>query len=142
MKRFFKVLMIACCLAPLGALAHIVVSEAWVKPTIPGTENGAAYFTLLNHNDHPVTLLGVSTEVARASEVHQHVMSEEGIMRMRRVPELTLAAGEQVVFQPGGYHVMLFGVKNPFKVGDNVAFQLQFADAEPLDVVAEVKPLK
>lgn len=142
MKVIRQLALAACLVLPLSAWAEIVVSDAWVKPTIPGTENGAGYFVIENQGTSAVTLVGVKTDVARASEVHQHVMNDEGMMRMRRVPELTLAAGEQVTFQPGSYHVMFFGVKNPFKVGSSVAFQLQFADADALDVVAEVRPLK
>ncbi|MGQ4277067.1 copper chaperone PCu(A)C [Pseudidiomarina sp. E22-M8] len=122
--------------------AQVEVTEAWVKPTIPGTVNGAGYMVVSNHGDHAVTLSGVSTAAARAAEVHQHIMTEDGMMRMRRVPELVIGANESVIFQPGGYHVMFFGVKIPFKVGEQVAFQLQFADADVLAVDAEVRPLQ
>lgn len=142
MKLLRQLTLAACLIMPLSAWAEIVVSDAWVKPTIPGTENGAGYFVIENQGESAVTLRGVTTDVARASEIHQHVMKDDGMMRMRRVPELIIPAGEQVIFQPASYHIMFFGVKNPFRVGDSVAFQLQFTDAEALDVVAEVKPLK
>jgi copper(I)-binding protein len=141
-KLIRQLALVACVVMPLSAWADITVSEAWVKPTIPGTENGAGYFIIRNEGTAAVTLVGVKTEASRAAEVHQHVMNEEGMMRMRRVPELTISAGEQVVFQPGSYHVMFFGVKNPFRVGESVAFQLEFTDADALDVVAEVRSLK
>lgn len=121
--------------------AQVEVTQAWVKPTIPGTVNGAGYMVVRNHGDQAVTLIGIKTDAARAAEVHQHVTGEDGMMRMRRVPELVIDANESVTFQPGGYHVMFFGVKIPFKVGEEVAFELQFADAEALMVNAEVRPL-
>ncbi|WP_258808305.1 copper chaperone PCu(A)C [Pseudidiomarina sp. CB1] len=142
MKRLQLLALAACFVLPLSAWADVTVSDAWVKPTIPGTENGAGYFVIRNDGAQAVTLIGVNSDASRASEVHQHVMNEEGMMRMRRVPELTINAGEQVVFQPGSYHIMFFGVKNPFRVGESVAFQLQFTDADALDVVAEVRSLK
>lgn len=142
MKLIRHLALVAFLVMPLSSWADITVSEAWVKPTIPGTENGAGYFVIRNEGNAPVILVGVITDVSRAAEVHQHVMNEEGMMRMRRVPELTINAGEQVIFQPGSYHVMFFGVKNPFRVGESVAFQLQFTDADALEVVAEVRPLK
>lgn len=141
MKRLF-ITVLASCLTMASAFAKDVeVVEAWVKPTIPGTENGAGYFQITNQGAQPVTLNGVTTAASRASEVHQHVMTEDGMMRMRRVPELVIGSGETVIFQPGGYHVMFFGVNNPFNVGERVEFQLQFADADALDVTAEVRAL-
>ncbi|RUO57792.1 copper chaperone PCu(A)C [Pseudidiomarina insulisalsae] len=142
MRRLLQSLSFAMLLLPMSTMAEVIVEDAWVKPTIPGTENGAGYFVLRNLGPEPVKLVAVATNAARASEVHQHTMDEQGMMRMRRVPELSIAAGETVTFQPGSYHVMFFGVKKPFKVGESVAFQLQFADADALDVVAEVRPLK
>lgn len=142
MKLFQKVSLVVCALISMSAWAEVSVSDAWVKPTIPGTENGAGYFVIHNQGTTAVTLIGVQTQAARAAEVHQHVMNEKGMMRMRRVPELLIGPNEQVVFQPGSYHVMFFGVKNPFRVGETVAFQLQFKDADALDVDAEVRPLK
>jgi copper(I)-binding protein len=120
----------------------VTVSDAWVKPTIPGTENGAGYVVLTNEGATTVTLIGVTSEASRAAEIHTHTMNDEGMMRMQRVPRLEIAAGETVTFQPGSYHVMFFGVKNPFRVGEQVAFQLQFEGAPAQDVVAEVRPIK
>ncbi|MBY6064826.1 copper chaperone PCu(A)C [Pseudidiomarina sediminum] len=141
MKQALMALVVSFLATTTVFANEITVVDAWVKPTIPGTENGAGYFQITNQGTQPVTLNGVSTEVSRASEVHQHVMTEDGMMRMRRVPELVIGSGETVTFQPGGYHVMFFGVKNPFKVGDSIEFQLQFADADALDVTAEVRAL-
>ncbi|MDN7125283.1 copper chaperone PCu(A)C [Pseudidiomarina terrestris] len=136
------VVCLALLLSSISAQAEqLSIDDAWVKPTIPGTENGAGYVVITNTSETSITLIGVTTEAARAAEVHQHIMSEDGMMRMRRVPELVIGPKETVTFQPGGYHVMFFGVKFPFKVGDEVAFQLQFADADALEVNAEVRPL-
>ncbi|MDX1706432.1 copper chaperone PCu(A)C [Pseudidiomarina sp.] len=120
--------------------ADIEVSNAWVKETIPGTENGAGYFTLTNQSNKPAILIGAKTDAARAVEVHQHVLTE-GMMRMRRVPELTIAGGQTIVFQPGGYHLMIFGVKSPFVIGGQVEFSLHFADGDQVSIQADVRAI-
>ncbi len=144
MKRVITALTLLPLLVSLSApasAAQVEVTEAWVKPTIPGTENGAGYMTVHNTGDLAVTVIGIRTDAARAAEVHRHIMTEDGMMRMTRVPKLVIAADETVTFEPGGYHVMFFGVKNPFKVGDTVDFEVLFEDADAVQVEAEVRQL-
>jgi copper(I)-binding protein len=57
---------------------------------------------------------------------------ENGIMKMRPVPELSLAAGKPVDLKPGGFHIMLTGLKQQIREGDIV----------PLTLVAESKDKK
>lgn len=121
--------------------AEVVIKDAWLRESIPGTENGAGYLTLTNTGTESVTLVGASTEAARATEVHQHIL-RDGMMRMKRVPELTIEPNQSVVFQPGGYHLMLFGVKNAFRVGDSIEFTLQFSDGARVNFAAEVQPIR
>ncbi|MBR9907853.1 MAG: copper chaperone PCu(A)C [Gammaproteobacteria bacterium] len=121
--------------------AEVEISNAWVKESIPGSENGAGYLTITNTGIESATVIGVSTESARASEVHQHIL-RDGMMRMRRVPELPIAPNETLVFQPGGYHLMLFGVKKPFRAGDQVEFTLKFSDGYQATFTAEVQPIR
>lgn len=126
--------------APLAA-ADVKITDAWVKESIPGTENGAGYFTLTNESTQNMTIVGAATAASRAIEIHQHVL-RDGMMRMRRVPELVVGPNETVVFQPGGYHLMLFGVKNPFKTGEQVEFTLKFSDGNQTSFEAEVKSIR
>ncbi|RUO47395.1 copper chaperone PCu(A)C [Pseudidiomarina donghaiensis] len=127
--------------ASSAVAAEIEVSAAWVKESIPGTENGAGYFTITNVGTNKITLIGASTNSARATEVHQHIL-RDGMMRMKRVPELAIAPSETLVFQPGGYHLMLFGVKKPFREGEQVEFTLKFSDGYQRTFTAEVKPIR
>jgi copper(I)-binding protein len=125
----------------LATAAEVEISNAWLKESIPGSENGAGYFTISNTGTKAITVVGANTGASRAVEVHQHVL-RDGMMRMRRVPELNIEAGQTIVFQPGGYHLMLFGVKNAFKPGDQVEFELHFSDGDSVSFDAEVKTIR
>ncbi len=53
-----------------------------------------------------------------------------------------LQPGEVVRFAPNGLHVMLEGIKVPFKVGDKVPLKLQFDGGEPeITVLLDVRSL-
>jgi copper(I)-binding protein len=70
---------------------------------------------------------------------------QDNVMRMRQVPAIELPAGKTVALQPGGYHVMLMGLKHPVVEGDTVPLTLSFANRdgsrETVQVNAVVRPL-
>ncbi len=62
-----------------------------------------------------------------------------GMMTMREVDRIEVPAGETVVFEPGGYHVMLLDLAEPLEVGDTVEVTLTFERAGDVVVTAEVR---
>lgn len=122
------------------ASTEFTVSQVWAKQSIPGAENGAAYLTITNQSEQPLYVIGASTEVARAVEVHEHI-HEQDVMRMRRVPELEIPANKTITFAPGGLHLMMFGMKEPLTPGQTFEIQLLFKGGHTETVVAEVRSL-
>lgn len=58
-------------------------------------------------------------------------MKMEGdIMKMRAVKALELPAGKTVELKPGGYHLMLMDLKQPFAKGSTVPVTLHFRDTK------------
>ena len=142
-----RTLVLACL--PLTALAFtaalaqqpqpVQASGVWARATPPRAATAAIYMTLTS----PVgdRLTGASTPVAAKAAVHEMRM-EGNIMRMRAVEGgLDLPAGKPVTLKPGGYHVMLEGLKAPLKPGETVPMHLTFQKAPPLDVTAQVQPI-
>jgi copper(I)-binding protein len=112
------------------------VPHAWARAT--SARNGAAYLTLVDQGAAD-RLTGLSTPVASAAELHQ-TTAEGGVMKMRPVEGgLALAAGQTVTMAPGGYHIMLMGLKQPLKVGDRFALTLTFEHAPEMTVDVSVE---
>jgi periplasmic copper chaperone A len=101
----------------------VSISDAWVRPTNPGQEVGAAYMTFLSKQD--MTLVSIESSVTDSVEIHNMTM-ENGVMKMRMLQNLALKAGEPYKLAPGGFHLMLFDLKKPLAVGDQVSFTLHF----------------
>ncbi len=110
-------------LSLLASLAHaqVTVSEAWVRATVAQQKATGAFMQLESKQD--AKLLSVQSPVAGVAEVHEMAM-DNGIMKMRPVPFLTLPAGKAVELKPGGYHVMLMDLKAQVKDGDMVPLTL------------------
>ena len=96
---------------------------------------GAAYLTVRNEGETD-RLLGGQTDKAEAVEVHE-VVDEGGVMQMRPLADgLEIPAGGEVILEPGGYHLMLFGLTEDLVVGMTFDLTLRFERAG--DVVVSV----
>lgn len=115
----------------------ITCDQLWARPTAGAGTTGAAYFTLTN-NGPPDQLIGASTPIAASADLHETI-NDNGVMRMRPVTAIALAPGKTVTFSPGGYHVMLTGLKAPLKAGDSFPLTLSFAHAQPITVTVKVQ---
>ncbi|GEM82022.1 copper chaperone PCu(A)C [Meiothermus hypogaeus] len=93
------------------------LEEGWVR-RVPGNIT-AAYLVLYNPTDRPLKIVGASTPIATRVEFHQttHAGHDDhlDISAMKRVDALTVPAKGRLKILPGGYHLMLYGLreKNP-----------------------------
>lgn len=116
--------------------AAIHVIEPWARPTIPNRP-GAVYMGLHNHQTQDDRLVAVRAEGAGSAELHT-VMEHGDVMKMMPVAEIPLEADEAVLLEPGDYHIMLFDLETPLKVGDSLAVTLVFEKAGEIAVSVPV----
>jgi copper(I)-binding protein len=121
--------------------AEIQITQPWTRATPPAAKVGGGYLTLTNKGTVIDTLLGASSEIADRVEVHKMEMVD-GIMKMRPVPEgLEIPAGQTAELAPGGYHLMLMGLKRPITQGERIPLTLKFEKSNPVDVELVAGPL-
>ena len=119
----------------------LVLSHAWARATPGGAEVGGGYLTIENKGTAPDKLLGGSSPAAAEIEVHEMAMKNE-VMTMRPVSGgLSIPPGQTITFAPGGYHIMMMGLKAPLKQGDRVPMTLQFEKAGKVDVTFDVQSI-
>lgn len=124
----------------LGMAAGLSIDNAWARFSAPGMTSSGVFLTLNNQSDAADTLVGASTPVAKKVELHTHSKDSSGVMRMREVSGgIDLPKGQTVQLQPGGLHVMLFGLKKPLVVGDTFPLTLKFKQAKPHTVTVKVQ---
>lgn len=140
LKRCLAVLALSGLALP--ALADTTVSDAWVRASVPHQQATGAFMTLTASDDSK--LLGVSSPVAKTVQIHEMTMNGE-VMGMRQVPSVALPAGKAVSLDPSGLHVMLMGLVEQVKEGQQVPLTLTVEDSQgqrqTLQVQAPVKAL-
>lgn len=126
----------ACASAVQAAPSTVEVAHAWSRPAAANT-TGAGFMTLINRGKTPDALVRVESPLAVKVEIHRSSMAG-GVMRMERQEKVAVPAGGQVVFAPGGYHLMLLNLKSALKVGDTVPATLTFASGASVKTVFKV----
>ncbi|MFY8273639.1 copper chaperone PCu(A)C [Pseudoalteromonas sp. SSDWG2] len=122
------------------AHAQIMVSDAKIRQFLPATKSTVGYLTIMNHSDQERVLTGVESSSFGRVEIHTHDM-HQGLMKMRKLEQLTLVAHDTKVFEPGGLHLMVFEPSQPLKVGTDITITLVFANGERVTTHAQVYSL-
>jgi periplasmic copper chaperone A len=126
----------------LSAQAQTKAVDPWVRATVPQQKATGLFVQLTSTKGGQ--LVSASSPLAATVEIHEMRM-DDGVMRMREVPALPLPAGQAVALKPGGYHLMLMGLKQQAKPGDTVPVTLVIEGAdkqrETLQIQAPVRPL-
>lgn len=118
-----------------GARAgDIVVSDAYARLS-PSGSGGA--FMLIRNKGAADRLVSVTAPVADKAELHVTKM-DDGVMRMQAVDAVDVPENGMTALEPGGTHIMLFGVPRGLKPGDAVDLTLRFENAGDVAVSAEI----
>jgi copper(I)-binding protein len=136
MKRTLVSIALGLLIGACGAERGIEVHEAWTRPAAQG-ENGAIYFVINNYSARADELIGVSTDVADAAEIHESRMNGD-VMQMNQLESVPLEASQELVFEPGGLHVMLVDVNRDLQPGDQIEIVLEFRSFEHIRVIVPV----
>jgi len=113
--------------------ASLSIKGAFARATIGSGKTGAAYLTIHNPTDHPDRLIGAKVTIAEKVSVHTH-LHQDGVMKMRPLKAVEIPAKGMVVFEPGGDHLMLMGLKAPLRLGKSFPFILVFEKAGEITV--------
>ena len=146
MRRTLTHLAIFPLFAPLLAMpahaadADLRIHAPYVRIAPPGAAATGAFMRIENAGAADRQLVKAESPAAKTVELHTHI-NEGGMMKMRAVPFIAIKAGGQTELKPGSYHVMLIGLTQPLKDGDQVAITLTFDDGSQQRISAPARPI-
>jgi copper(I)-binding protein len=103
---------------------------------MPGKTMRAAYLALTNNTDEAIRITRVTSDVFAAVELHETTV-RDGVARMRALPQLDIPAGETILLERGGKHLMLM---RPEGTAQNMTLQFFDGDSLLLEVSAPLAP--
>ena len=134
---------------PASATAPIKRARDRAVVPEPAADGAAAvYLVLRNPRREPDALVGASSAVAEAVTLHgyassaggEHGAADHGMSMMRAVEAIEIAPRDSVRLAPGGYHLMLEGLRHRPTVGDTFTIDLSFRSGRRVAVEALVLP--
>jgi copper(I)-binding protein len=125
-------------LASAAAAGAPKVSGVWARTS---TEMmGASYLTIQGTGTADKLVSAAAPKsLVKTTELHRTVMDSGGMMSMKPVKSIAVPASGTVKLKPGGYHVMLIGLKKPLKAGATFPLTLTFATAGKRTVTVTVR---
>ena len=140
MQRGMRCQLVAWLLAALlaatpsyAASPTVTFENAWIRAPLPGQKVTAGYCDIVNRSAEAVSIVGFTGPLR--VEMHE-TTHRDGMARMRVLPRLSLAANAKLSLQPGGKHLMLFGLDATLP---QMALRAVFANGEEMRVVFEVR---
>ena len=112
---------------PGFALAELEISNPRVKNLPPSVPVRAGYMTLHNPESKAVSIVSLNSDAFGSIEIHQTI-AQDGMMRMERVPTLTIEPDSTVQLAPGGLHLMMMNPVEPAGIGDKIEILILFDD--------------
>ena len=113
-----------------------LVAEALeVTPPIPGRRMSAGFMELTNNTSEAMTITHVVCTDYEKVEIHESTV-EDGVAKMRRIPELVVPANSSLTLERGGLHLMLMGAAGE---PDNVSLSFFDDDMLLLNVSTSIK---
>ncbi|MGP9682469.1 MULTISPECIES: copper chaperone PCu(A)C [unclassified Brachybacterium] len=116
----------------------ISVTDPWVKAADDGMT--AAFGTITNSTDADLVLTAVTTPATDMVQLHETTSDGSGGMSMQeKEGGFPLPAGEDLVLEPGGDHIMLMDLPEPLQPGDTLELTLVFSEGTEQAFTATVK---
>jgi len=134
----------ACLISALALVctaseeAGVSVRDAWIRETPPGMSVMAGYMALRNNTSRPQVLVDASSAGFETVMIHRTIV-KDGMAGMVHVSQIELAPIASLIFEPGGYHLMLMNPKRTLRAGDPVVINLEFRGGLVLPVAFEVR---
>ncbi len=145
MKRRLARLSSAVVMATLLAMASqsaiagkLQIDDPWTPEAPPGRMM-AGFMTLTNHGDVSIELVDAQSPLFERVEIHTMIM-DDGVMRMRRLEQLTIEPGQSVALEPGGKHLMLMRPRESLAEGDEIPITLIDSNEDRHELISTVRP--
>lgn len=124
--------------------ASLTLADGWAKAVEEVTEDGmgsmtGVFGTLTNGGDSVIHLVGGSSPVASAVELHETVMSGGSMVMREAADGFVVPAGGTLVLEPGANHIMLLGLTAPVPAGSDVEVVLTAENGAQVTVVVPAR---
>ena len=108
---------------------HLVIHGSYTFETYDGQENIAVYMSFFNNSDEDIKIDSFSSDISPRIEMHDIKLTND-IAKMIMMKEVIVKRKSQLYLQPGGKHLMFFGIKKKLNDGDSFDIQVNLKNGK------------
>ncbi|WP_149588218.1 copper chaperone PCu(A)C [Tabrizicola flagellatus] len=137
--------LVAALVLAAPVLAHEITAGDLqiIHPYIPqpaaSAKAAGGFMAIVNNGTEADRLIGVESDMAMKSEVHESKVDANGVGTMTHVEFIEIPPGQTVNLERGGYHVMFMGLKENLTEGEMRKATLIFEKAGPVEVEFQIE---
>ena len=122
----------------LFSAEKISISEAWIRWMPNQVPMSGGYAKLKNNSDSEIFITGVEFDSFKRTELHES-LKIDGLMKMRKIGNISIKAGEEFELKPRHHHFMLIKPLKKFELGEKINFKVFLKDGTVVQSSAEFK---
>ena len=139
LQRIFTAVFMGLMMLSPAMASDLMFGALQFRATIGSMPSSAAYLSITNQGAMADQLLAVESSLAHKTELHTMDVTN-GVMKMRQIHGgIAIPAGKTIQLAPGGFHVMLIGLKAPLNADENYQVTLVFEKAEKVKLTGLAK---
>lgn len=131
--RNLALLTLLLAVTPILRGGDVRVEGEWIFLPPPGSRDTAAFMKVVNEGKSAVRITGGETAIGESVKL-MATTKTDGRMGMKDLPFVEVPAGGSAVLEPGGDHLMIYGLKTRPKPGERVPFTLILESGEKLQL--------
>ena len=120
-----------CTRSPEG----LIIKDSHLYVPLNGSMMTGGYLSISNVTEESIEIIEIDCSPYRA-EIHETKIDNQGMMKMERLESLELNRDSQIIFVPGGKHIMFWGLSG-FK-GAYLDCSFKLKDKDPIMFKFEV----
>ena len=138
MKKYLILVALIFCFN--NGHAKIIIDNEWARLTPNGM--GAVYFEIKNTNTEDDFLIKASSPNAKSVMIHETQRMGNMTHMKHHSNGTKIPANKSVLFQPGGFHIMLSSIDKNLNIGDKILINLVFQNHENISIepILKIKP--
>ena len=121
--NYFIALLLFFSLSISGQVAETKIDSATSKLPRPGQNITSGFMQL--ESSEKLLIKKISNKYIENIEIHSMKM-QHGVMKMRKMINPVVSPSNPLILRHGGNHLMLFGLKKDFIVGDEISLSFEF----------------
>ncbi|MDC0172478.1 copper chaperone PCu(A)C [Gammaproteobacteria bacterium] len=122
----------------------LTLAGGYLRTMPPGQTVTAGFLIATNYGEVDCQIVSAQSPLAERIEFHAHLHAD-GMMQMRPMKTVMVAAGKTIRFEPGALHLMFFNVNKRLVDGQTVPLQLNTdncgSHSLTLDIRSVLRPM-